>query len=161
MKVVPERIISGGQTGVDRAALDFAIERRFDYGGYCPKGRRAEDGAIPLHYNLTETARADYTERTEKNVFAADGTLILHRGVLSSGTEFTAELCRYKEKPLFVIDLDDPADRTAAFRSWMKKNRIRTLNVAGPRESQRPGISAQAANVLRQLLERRTRPRSK
>jgi hypothetical protein len=161
MAVFPERIISGGQTGVDRAALDFAIERGFDYGGYCPKGRRAEDGAIPLHYNLTETKSADYAERTEKNVDAADGTLILHRGELSSGTQFTAELCAYKEKPLFLIDLDSAVDRTAAFQSWLKKNHIKTLNVAGPRESQRPGISAQAAAVLRQLLERRTRPRNK
>jgi len=159
--VVPERIISGGQTGVDRAALDFAIERHFDYGGFCPKGRRAEDGAIPLHYNLAETRTVDYAERTEKNVDAADGTLILHRGGLSSGTQFTADLCHDKEKPLFLIDLDDPTDRTAAFRAWVKKNHIKTLNIAGPRESQRPGISAQAAFLLRQLLERRQRPRNK
>jgi threonyl-tRNA synthetase len=159
--VIPERIISGGQTGVDRAALDFAIERRFAYGGYCPKGRRAEDGTIPLHYNLTETKSADYAERTEKNVDDADGTLILHRGDLSSGTQFTAELCQYKEKPLFLIDMDHPADRMVAFRSWLKKNQIKTLNIAGPRESQRPGISAQAADILRQLLERRARPRNK
>ena len=158
--MVPERIISGGQTGVDRAALDLAIERHFDYGGYCPKGRRAEDGAIPLHYNLTETKSVDYAERTEKNVDASDGTLILHRGKLSSGTQFTAELCRDKEKPLFLIDVESPADRMAAFREWLKKNTIKTLNVAGPRESQRHGISAQAADILRQLLERRSRPRS-
>lgn len=159
--MVPERIISGGQTGVDRAALDFAIERRYEYGGYCPKGRRAEDGAIPLHYNLTETKSADYADRTEKNVDAADGTLILHRGELSSGTQFTAELCHLKEKPLFMIDLDNPAGRPDAFRAWLKKSQIKTLNIAGPRESQRPGISAQAAEILRQLLERRTRSRSK
>jgi Circularly permutated YpsA SLOG family len=157
--MVPERIISGGQTGVDRAALDFAIERRFAYGGFCPKGRRAEDGVIPLHYNLVETRSADYAERTERNVDAADGTLILHRGELSSGTQFTAELCHDKEKPVFMIDLDNPADRPAAFQGWLQKNHIKTLNVAGPRESQRPGISAQAAELLRQLLERRRRPR--
>jgi hypothetical protein len=153
--MVPKRIISGGQTGVDRAALDFAIERGFAYGGYCPKGRRAEDGAIPLHYNLIETRSADYTERTEKNVEASDGTLILYRGVLTSGTEYTADFCRQKEKPVFLINLDDPTDLTESFRDWLKKSDILTLNVAGPRESQRPGISAQAAMALRILLERR------
>jgi hypothetical protein len=157
--MIPQRIISGGQTGVDRAALDFAIERGFEHGGYCPKGRRAEDGIIPLHYNLTESDSADYADRTEKNVEAADGTLILHRGPFTGGTQFTVELCRVKEKPLFLIDMDNPADRTAAFRTWLKKNNIRTLNVAGPRESQKPGISAQAGSTLRQLLERRTRHR--
>jgi len=157
--LIPQRIISGGQTGVDRAALDFAIERGFAYGGYCPKGRRAEDGAIPLHYNLIETKSADYAIRTEKNVDAADGTLIFHRGGLTGGTEFTAELCQQKEKPVFLIDMDGPGHPTAAFRAWMKKNGIKILNVAGPRESQRPGISAQAAEVLRLLLERRTTPR--
>jgi hypothetical protein len=153
--MVPKRIISGGQTGVDRAALDFAIERGIAYGGFCPKGRRAEDGTIPLHYNLTETKSADYTERTEKNVDASDGTLILYRGDLTSGTEYTAELCGQKEKPLYLINLDETKDRLSSFQTWLKKSGIMTLNVAGPRESQRPGISSQAASVLRTLFERR------
>src|SRR5438105_4205172 len=88
------RLISGGQTGVDRAALDWAIDHGLEHSGWCPKGRKAEDGVIPAHYDLQETASGRYEPRTRANVMEADGTLILNLGELNGGTLLTAEICR-------------------------------------------------------------------
>jgi hypothetical protein len=98
--------VSGGQTGVDRAALDFAIRRGIPHGGYCPKGRRSESGRIAAKYQLTECASADYAMRTALNVAHSDGTLILTRGRPEGGTQRTVFLCREYGKPALVIDLD-------------------------------------------------------
>src|SRR2546423_11212579 len=103
------KIISGGQTGVDRAALDVALELGLPCGGWCPRGRRAADGVIPEHYPLKETATADYPERTEANVRAADATLIFTRGKPDRGTALTYELARRLNKPCYLVDLGAPA----------------------------------------------------
>jgi len=145
------KIISGGQTGVDRAALDWAIARGLAHGGYCPIGRKAEDGPIPPKYRLTELSSDDYSVRTRKNVEVADGTLILKRGELKGGTTYTAEVAAALKKPLFVIDVDEPVDQEA-FAAWTQAEKIRTLNVAGPRESQSPGIYERATDRLGQLF---------
>jgi len=149
--VRPQKIISGGQTGVDRAALDAALALDIPVGGYCPRGRRAEDGRIAASYPLTETTSADYPERTARNVREADGTLILTRGTPSGGTALTRELAERHGKPCLVIDLDQPAD-VHATRIWIARHGIRTLNVAGPRESSRPGIYRQAREFLQHVL---------
>ena len=150
------KIITGGQTGVDRAALDVAMELGIPHGGFCPRGRKAEDGPIPARYQLIETGSDDYAVRTEANVDAAEGTLILHFGLpLQGGTAYTADLARAKKKPLFLVDLDAPAkDAPREFNEWIKANRIQTLNVAGPRESQWPGIYGRGKTILAQLLLR-------
>src|SRR3954447_15936349 len=100
------RIISGGQTGVDRAALDVALEYGLDCGGWCPLGRRAEDGPIPERYPLEETPWDGYPQRTEGNVRDSDGPLILTRGEPDRGTALTAEIARRKNKPCLVVDLN-------------------------------------------------------
>jgi hypothetical protein len=145
------KVISGGQTGVDRAALDVALELGLACGGWCPKGRRAEDGPIPEHYPLTETKSPRYPQRTKANVLDSDGTLILTRGCLAGGTALTVRIARAKGKPHLVVDLGQPAD-PAEVRNWCLAQQIRILNVAGPRESETPGIYAQAAEFLRAVL---------
>lgn len=146
----PTRIVSGGQTGVDRAALDAAQLRGIAIGGYCPKGRRAEDGRIPDRYPLTELASVDYPTRTRRNAGAADATLILTRGALSGGSAYTARVVRQLKKPLLVVDLD-ARPRVAYVRAWLAANTVRVLNVAGPRESKAPGIYRQARRFLLRL----------
>lgn len=155
---VPARIISGGQTGVDRAALDAARQCGISIGGYCPKGRRAEDGKIPAPYPLTELATADYPTRTRRNARAADATLILTRGPLSGGSAYTALVAQRQRKPLLVIDLMS-RPRVATVRTWIATNAVRTLNVAGPRESKAPGIYRQAKRFLLLLCAERKTPR--
>lgn len=141
------KIISGGQTGVDRAALDAAIEAGIPHGGWCPRGRLAEDGRIPDEYELVETESPDYPARTEQNVLDADATLILHRGPLSGGTVLTLRMAERYGRPSLVVDLDDGLD-PADVRSWLEGRSVETLNVAGPRESQNPGIGELAREFL-------------
>lgn len=149
--VRPQKMISGGQTGVDRAALDAAIELGIAIGGYCPKGRRAEDGPINPGYPLIETPSADYPERTALNVRESDGTLILARGVPSGGTALTRNMAGQHAKPCLVIDLDTQGDPRAV-GIWLARHGIRTLNVAGPRESTNPGVYRQAIEFLRRAF---------
>ena len=145
------KIISGGQTGVDRAALGFAIEHGIEHGGWCPRGRFAEDGVIPPVYRLRETDSAEYDERTKKNALDSDATLIVTRGrELSGGTAFTKTCAEQLGRPLLVIcEQDDAVQGTAALSKFLKRNKIYTLNVAGPRESQAPGLG----KFVRALLE--------
>ncbi len=144
--LVPRRccrqIVSGGQTGADRAALDFAIARGYTHGGWAPRGRQAEDGPIPLKYQLTALATGGYRHRTRRNVKDSDGTLILNLGDLAGGSLLTQAFARRLGKPLLVVPLDDGVTRETAARvlAWLREHDIKTLNVAGPRESQRPGI---------------------
>ncbi len=145
------RIVSGGQTGVDRAALDVAIEREIPHGGWCPAGRLAEDGRIPDRYRLQETDSPEYRVRTERNVLDSDATLVLCRGEPCGGTELTVRLARQHGRPCLTVDLDAPP-APARLRRWLAGQEIRILNVAGPRESQNPGIGAQAAESLRKLF---------
>jgi hypothetical protein len=147
------KIVSGGQTGVDRAALDVALQRDVPCGGWCPRGRRAEDGRIPDEYVLQETDSKNYSHRTERNVEDSDGTLILTGGPLTGGTALTRSLARRNGSPELVIDLREEAD-FGAVEQWLAANRIRILNVAGPRESQQPGIHEQACEWLGRLLDR-------
>lgn len=145
------RVISGGQSGVDRAALDVALELGLDCGGWCPAGRRAEDGPIEAHYPLTETGTIDYAERTRRNVVDADATLVLCQGALMGGTLLTVQLAGAQGKPCLVIDLR----RCWALREvqvWLDACAVRTLNVGGPRQSGAPGIYALASEFLRATL---------
>lgn len=148
------KIVSGGQTGVDRAALDVAIALRIAHGGWCPAGRRAEDGRIPARYRLRETTSREYRVRTTRNVADADATLILCDGPLRGGTALTARVGAERRKPLLVVDLADPPP-PADVRAWIVANGLETLNVAGPRESTAPGIHRRAAAYLRVVLARR------
>ncbi len=146
-----DKIISGGQTGVDRAGLDAALEFGITCGGWCPLGRKAEDGVIPTRYPLQETQTEDYAERTRKNVQDADGVLVLLRSHVSGGTALTIEAARQLGKPVSIVKLTDPRD-CHAVRAWVRHERIRTLEIAGPRESQEPGIYASSLDYLRELL---------
>jgi len=145
------RIVSGGQTGVDRAALDVAIELGFEQGGWCPRGRLSEDGPIPSHYSMTETDSSEYSVRTERNVLDSDGTLILYRRRLSGGTQLTYELTSKQNKPCLVLDLLKTPDPEQA-RQWIVDTEIRILNVAGPRASSSPAIYRIAHAFLKELL---------
>lgn len=146
-----EKVVSGGQTGVDRAALDVALEFGIARGGWCPKGRKAEDGPLPPHYPLQETSSDVYAQRTEWNVRDSDGTLVLTRGRPTEGTALTVQIASRLGKPCLVLDLDEQPGLTAVV-TWAKANQVKVLNVAGPRESRCPGISVQAAQFLRKIL---------
>lgn len=139
-----ERIVSGGQTGVDRAALDAAIALGIPHGGWCPKGRRAEDGVIPVRYALRETVSADYQVRTRQNVMDSDATLIIAPHELSGGTLLTANVARELQKLLLVLDLghvtEQPEQAAGQLRAWLERENVRVLNVAGPRESDSQGV---------------------
>jgi hypothetical protein len=146
-----EKIVSGGQTGVDRAALDVARELGLPCGGWCPKGRKAEDGPIAHRYPLQETPSDDYVQRTVWNVRDSDGTLILTRGQPTEGTALTIEVAERQGKPHLVMDLHEQPDHSTV-RAWITTHRIRVLNIAGPREEKSPGIYVQASQFLRRLL---------
>lgn len=139
-----ERIISGGQTGADRAALDFAARPYSHYlhGGWAPQGREAEDGCIPLKYQLTELPAGGYRQRTRRNVEDSDGTLIVNMGELDGGTLATRIFAEKAGKPYYVAQVDDGAtdEMAASVLAWLRAHHIKTLNVAGPRESKRLGI---------------------
>ena len=126
------------------------------HGGWCPRGRFAEDGPIPERYQLLETDSPDYPTRTERNVVESDGTLILFRGRIAGGTELTLRLADERQRPRLAVDLDVPAD-PAEVRRWLAEQRIEVLNVAGPRESQSPGIAA----LARAVPDRRVSPVAK
>lgn len=175
-----QKIVSGGQTGVDRGGLDAAIFLDIPHGGWCPRGRRAEDGRIPLIYQLRETPQRDYVARTEQNVIDSDGTVVLFRGMISGGTELTCRLAKKHLRPLLCIDLDqafdfdsdhmpirfnqsvfdfgddvdvgseDPSERLLRF---LKYSSIEVLNIAGPRESGSPGIQKLAEQFLIRTLD--------
>ncbi|MCD4772615.1 MAG: putative molybdenum carrier protein [Bacteroidales bacterium] len=141
------KIISGGQTGVDRAALDFAIKNNISCGGMCPKGRLAEDGKISEKYLLSETSTSEYTQRTIENVKLSDGTLILFKDEMGKGTRLTLETARKLNRPFLSINLDRP-DKSVSLKSWIKNLQIKILNIAGPRESNQPGIYLQTIKFL-------------
>jgi len=154
------RVISGGQTGVDRAALDAAIELDLDYGGSVPKGRKAEDGPIDEKYGkLTELGSLSYRVRTQRNVTDSDATLIITRGRFSGGTALTARLASAQHKPYLIVDLKkmDEAQALDEATAWLNLVRPGALNVAGPRESEVPGIYGAAYRFLRLLLSKERR----
>jgi hypothetical protein len=145
-------ILSGGQTGVDRAALDFALKKGIPCGGWCPRGRIAEDGIIPPYYPLTETPSSLPEQRTEWNVRDGDFTLILHRGELSGGTRYTWECAERLGKPYAIVLL--PGERPLLERIVHKilALKIRRINIAGPRESKAPGIYEDTLIFLEELF---------
>jgi hypothetical protein len=149
------KVISGGQTGVDRAALDAAIELGLDYGGSIPRGRKAEDGPIDERYRkLTEIESRDYKVRTEMNVADSDATLIIAKGRLSGGSALTLRVASARHRPHLVVDLEKSPEVQAIgeVRSWLELVRPKVLNVAGPRESEAPGIYGKAYRLLRLVL---------
>lgn len=145
------KIISGGQTGADRAALDYAIEFNIPYGGWVPKGGKTEDGTLPDKYKLQEMPTSDYSKRTEKNILAADGTLIASHGRLTGGSALTQFISEKQNKPFIHVDFNRMSidEATKVVRIWLKKNQIETLNVTGPRASKDPAIY----EATRRLLE--------
>jgi hypothetical protein len=145
------RIISGGQTGVDRAALDVGLELGLPCGGWCPQGRKAEDGPIDPRYPLMETPFVEYPQRTEWNVRDSDGTILLTRGRRKGGTALTLALAKRLAKPYLVVNLNrKPALEKVL--AWAEAHHVGVLNVAGPRESENPGIYEQAVQFLRRLF---------
>lgn len=144
------RIISGGQTGADRAALDFAIQRGIPHGGWVPRGRKTEAGPLPERYRLQETTSGTYAERTEKNVLLADGTLIISRGSLKGGSLLTGTLAERHGRPWLHADLSRWSVEEAAgrIRGWIRDRSIGVLNIAGPRASQDPEIYMTVREVL-------------
>jgi hypothetical protein len=146
-----KKIISGGQTGVDRAALDAAIRMGISHGGWIPKGRLTEDGTLPEPYHLDEMETDSYPERTEKNVVVSDGTLIISRGPLTGGTEYTRKMVLKHGKQMLHIDPalhSNPLAAASLVSSWIEMQRIEILNVAGPRASKDPDIYGQTLGIL-------------
>jgi hypothetical protein len=146
-------IVTGGQTGLDRAAMDFALETGLPIRGFCPKGRLAEDGPISTKYPLQETDSELPEVRTELNVIYSDGTLIISEGQPKDGTPLTDRAAEHHVKPVFHMDLNAEPD-AAAFWRWMAENMIEHLNVAGPRESHAPGnVYRRGLEILRELFD--------
>jgi hypothetical protein len=146
------KIVSGGQTGGDRAALDFAISRGIPHGGWCPKGRKAEDGRIPPHYNLQETSTANYLQRTKQNVIDSDGTVIFSiKPVLVGGSKRTLDFAlKHHKPPLLVCSI--ARDAPGLLREFVRGCGIKTLNVAGSRASSEPTIAEFVKKVLNEAI---------
>lgn len=148
------KVVSGGQTGVDRAGLDAANNAGYPIGGYCPKGRLAEDGTIPTKYPMIEMDSPESHFRTEKNVLESDGTLILNKGDLTHGTLLTHDFAVKYGKPSLVVHLDAAEIiKPEQVVRWINGQYIGILNVAGPKESKCPGgIYAEAFAYLERLF---------
>ncbi len=144
------KIVSGGQTGVDRAALDAALELGISCGGWCPAGRRAEDGPIDSRYPLTETKTSDYLERTRLNVKDSDASLIIYFDKVEGGTKKTRAICEQLGKPFLLLDMSslDEEHALSVLHQFIQENNVRSLNVAGPRASKQ----AQAHSVTHSLI---------
>lgn len=145
------QLIAGGQTGVDRAALDAAMEAGVSIGGWCPKTRKAEDGTIPDIYPLTETPGPEYDQRTEWNVRDSDGTLLIIWGTIVGGSLLTKNCCQHYNKPFLIVDLNEKMNFDIVVE-WLISNKIHILNVAGPRESHCEGIYKEAKLFVSELL---------
>jgi len=154
-RFVVEKIISGGQTGADRAALDVAVELGLASGGWIPRGRRAEDGTVPRRYeSLVEAESESYDHRTELNVRDSDATVVFSFGPPTGGSALTAKRTRSLGKSLLTLDLErsNTDGAVALLRSWLAATRPRVLNVAGPRSSQEPRIAEATAMILRRAI---------
>ena len=149
------KIISGGQTGADRAALDWAIDNGIPHGGWCPAGRLAEDGVIDSKYNLRETSKADYLQRTEWNVRDSDATVIFSiKADLMGGSLATQKLAdKHLKVSLHLTSLQSPAENATQLRGFIRKHEIKVLNIAGPRASGEPELRPLVQTVLDELFE--------
>lgn len=145
------KIVSGGQTGVDRAALDAGMSHGLTVGGWCPKGRRAEDGSIPDQYPLKETPSEAYEQRTAWNVRDSDGTLIMTKGTLEGGTALTMTEAKRQGRPVLHVRTTD-AVPVPMIQAWGEEHDIRVLNVAGPRASEVDDIYDEARSLLDAFL---------
>ena len=145
---------TGGQTGVDRAVLDFCLENQVHVGGWCPARRKAEDGTIPTHYPLDELEGAGYGERTKANVRDSDGTMILHLGIISGGTQLTAECCRQLGRPCLSLNLRsvNKEAQVKKLLNFMEGEKIRELNIAGPRASEESEVYGKTRIFLQLFL---------
>ncbi|MGZ8187830.1 MAG: putative molybdenum carrier protein [Methylosarcina sp.] len=148
------KIVSGGQTGVDRAALDVALKMGTHCGGWCPKGRLAEDGTIPSRCPLSELKGAGYKARTLQNIIDSDGTILIYFGMPVGGTEQTLLFCLDRSKPYLLIDASELSPKGAAERilEFVIDHSIAALNVAGPRASEEPLAYDYAYHVLTRFL---------
>ncbi len=152
---IVEKIVSGAQTGVDRAALDVAIELRYPYGGWVPRGRLAEDGTIPDYYeHLIETPNDEVGIRTEWNIRDSDATMIISFGLLDGGSLYTRVKAEEMGRPWLHMDLDETGEDEAVriASEWLVTVRPHILNVAGPRASKDPLIYEKTRRFLRKLL---------
>ena len=149
------KIVSGGQTGADRAALDFAIEWNIPHGGWVPKGRMAEDGRLPEKYRLREMNSTDYARRTEQNVIDSDATLIFSHGSLTGGSLLTRKMALKHGRPWLHLDLTKANGFSAAqsIHTWIRERHIGVLNVAGPRHSQDKRIYRATFDILEAALQ--------
>lgn len=149
------RVVTGGQTGVDRAALDAALAAGVQVGGWCPAGRWAEDGPVPARYPLVETETADPAERTRRNVRDSDGTLVLTPTPPAGGTALTVAAARSLGRPCLVLSPSDvdAGPRIVGWWAALASGAGRTLNVAGPRESEAPGVYAVSFRLLRRVFD--------
>ncbi len=149
-----EKIISGGQTGADRAGLDVAIKFNIDHGGWIPKGRKTEDGPLADKYKLKEMTSADYRERTKQNIIDSQGTVILSHGELTGGSKLTLSYAKVIGRPNCHIDLvaAEEFEASIMLKSFITENGIRILNVAGPRLSHQPWIYRDVKTVLEAAL---------
>ena len=147
------KIISGGQSGADLAALDAAISLGVEHGGWLPKGRKTENGPLPSKYNLQELTTGKYRARTEQNVLDSDGTLICSFGPLTGGSALTEALAIKHHRPCLHIDFTFfPGDKAvAAVEQWLQENQIQILNVAGPRASNDPRIYNAVFTLIQKL----------
>lgn len=144
------KIVSGGQTGVDRAALDVALKRGIDCNGWCPEGRLDESGWIPERYPVKELPNGGFAERTSANVRDSDGTVIFHCGPLGGGTELTMQCCAEYKRPRLLLNAEiiAPLEAANVIQYFVEKLNIETLNIAGPRESEWPQGYAYVFTVL-------------
>ena len=152
MKVL--KIISGGQTGVDRAALDVALKHGIDCGGWCPDGRLDEFGRIPGRYPVRELQAGSLTERTIQNVKESDGTVVIYGGQLSGGTAQTVRFCVELKRPHELIDASKirAEDAVSLITNFVQAKKIKILNLAGPRQSEWPEGYEYAFRVLERFL---------
>ncbi len=150
----PRRIVSGGQTGADRGGLDAALDLGVPPGGWCPRGRLAEDGRVPAKYELTEAPTADYAERTELNVLHSDGTAVFTYGAPEGGSALTLRLAERHGKPFLHVDLStsSAADAARILREWMRDAGVGILNVAGQREGKAAGIRDAVWDIVKRAL---------
>ena len=151
------RILSGGQTGADRAALDFAIKHHIPHGGWVPKGRKTEDGTLDQKYQLQKMPTDEYSKRTEKNIVDSDATLILSHASLTGGSALTQSLADKHGKPCIHIDLSKVDIRKAVLiiNIWIHRYQIKVLNVAGPRGSKDPKIYQATIDLLEAVLAKK------